>query len=201
MNDFLTNIEQAFVSPSLSAWPVYAALVVVLLLVVFVARWLMTRNRQGDLQKVFDAIASDRLSGVVIPKADDGEIHIETILLTSKGIVVIDVRNVNGIVFGSDKMKDWTVMDDGRRYTMANPQESLLDRIAAVRLAAPGVPVDGRVVFSAGAEFSKGRPSLVCTEAELRELFAKDASGQGGALFDAGWDSLKDAALFHTPQS
>ncbi len=48
-------------------------------------------------------------------------------------IAGLEVKDIDGAVFGSDKMSDWTVIAAKRRYTFPNPQHALYDRIAAVR--------------------------------------------------------------------
>lgn len=150
-----------------------ASYVLPLFLVAVLLLWFFYRRRQGSersLKGVIRAIGFDHLDNLVIPKADEGEIQIDHLLLTSEGLLIIDVKDVNGIVFGSDKMQDWTVISDDRRFTFANPQPALYDRIAAVRQIVRQVPVTGRILFLDGAKFTKGVPGLVC---HLDELLAE----------------------------
>jgi len=147
-----------------------------LLLIVLLLIWLMVRGRKGgdrSLAHVLDEIAFKRIEHIVIPDGDEGEIHIEHLALTAQGLLVIDVKDVTGAVFGSDKMQDWTVIAADRRFTFANPQPALYDRIAAVRLIVRQVPVAGRIVFLDGASFTKGVPGLVTTLDELMDEFGE----------------------------
>jgi hypothetical protein len=159
MNEILpTNFSSVYL------WP--------LLLVVVLLIWLIVRGRatQGrSLTKVLDSISFDRIEALIIPNADEGEIQIDYLVLTAQGLLIVDVKDVNGAVFGSDKMQDWTVISDDHRYTFNNPQPALYDRIAAVRQIVRQVPVAGRIVFLDGAEFTKGTPGLVCDIDELIE--------------------------------
>jgi hypothetical protein len=143
--------------------------VLLLLLLLFVYR--RRRSEDRSLAKIFAAIAFERIDGLVVPNGDDGEIQIDHLLLTSNGLLIIDVKDVVGTVFGSDKMQDWTVINDERRFTFANPQPALYDRIAAVRSIVRQVPVTGRVLFLDGASFTKGVPNLVRKFDELLEEF------------------------------
>ena len=59
-------------------------------------------------------------------------IHIDYLLLTRQGVIVLDVRDVAGHVFGSEPMQEWTVLGRKRRFTFANPLPQLYDRMAAV---------------------------------------------------------------------
>jgi hypothetical protein len=74
--------------------------------------------------------------------------------------VVIDLRDVAGNIFGGDQMTQWTVMHHARRYTFANPQTALYDRIAAVRALADDIPVEGRILFTRRGRFPKGLPKF-----------------------------------------
>ena len=55
-----------------------------------------------------------------------GNFHVDFLLLTSLGILVIDLRDVRGNIFGGDQMTEWTVMDGAQRTTFTNPQSGAL---------------------------------------------------------------------------
>ncbi|MCG8371061.1 MAG: NERD domain-containing protein [Proteobacteria bacterium] len=138
--------------------------------------WFIVRRfvlRPGPLEAALADISFERAERLVIPGADEGEIQIDRLLLTSQGLLVLEVKDVQGTVFGSDKMQDWTVIAAERRFTFANPQPALFDRIAAVRQIVRQVPVTGRILFPEGADFTKGVPSLVCKLDELRDEFGE----------------------------
>ena len=98
---------------------------------------------------------------VLVPDGMGGFIHIDHLLLTPRGILVLDTRRVAGLIFGGDQMSDWTVMGRGHRYTFDNPQPALYDRIAAVKAMVGEVPVEGRLLFSNVGKFTKGIPKWV----------------------------------------
>lgn len=177
--------------------PVLLAAALALLLLVGLAAWWVAKRRRRTVESVIDGIAWDYLSDFVIPKADEGEIHLDHLLLTSEGLLVLDVKDVQGVVFGSDKMQDWTVMAKDRRFTFRNPQEALYDRIAAVKQIVRQVPVNGRVLFTDGAEFTKGTPKLVCTLDELEQGFGDpDATGASARIdaFKPHWERIREKA-------
>lgn len=172
-------------------------LLVVMLLVLAALLILFIRRRRNTLQRALNDISFERLEGLIIPSADEGEIQIDQVLLTSKGILIVDVKNVQGVVFGGDKMQDWAVISDERRYTFSNPQPTLYDRIAAVRQVVRQVPVEGRLLFLDGAEFTKGVPALVCTLDDLVEEFGepdKKAAYYKIEAFRPHWELLEQAA-------
>jgi len=175
---------------------IFAAAAVAILLLV----WLFYRRRAAgnQLQRVLDDIGYDRIEGVLLPNGDDGEIQIDHLLLTSRGLLMVDIKDVSGTVFGSDKMENWTVISDKHRFTFSNPQPALYDRIAAVRHIVRQVPVEGRLVFLDGAEFTKGVPELVAGINELHEEFSdadKAAVKFKIEAFKPYWDLVRKAAL------
>lgn len=176
--------------------PIWLLLLGAALLVVILV-WLRFFRRGTPLQQAIDEIAFERIEGLVIPSADEGEIQIDQLLLTSKGLLVLEIKEVQGTVFGSDKMSDWAVIADDRRYTFSNPQPALYDRIAAVRQIIRQVPVEGRVVFLDGAEFTKGIPSLACNLEQLVTEFGepdKDAAKFQIEAFKPHWELIRQRA-------
>jgi hypothetical protein len=169
--------------------------VVLVALVVFLIR--RRRGAVRTLASVLNNIAYERLEGLIIPKADEGEIQIDHLILTAEGLLIIEIKDVNGAVFGSDKMEQWTVISDDKRFTFNNPQPALYDRVAAVRQIVRQVPVAGRVVFLDGATFTKGVPSLVCDLDQLQEQFGdpdKDSAKVKIEAFIPHWAQIKARA-------
>ena len=169
---------------------------VALLLVV----WLIYRRRMSGnrLQRVFDEISYDRIDDILIPNGEDGEIHIDHLLLTSRGLLIVDIKDVDGTVFGSDKMEKWTVISATNRFTFSNPQPALQDRIAAVRNIVRQVPVAGRLVFLDGGEFTKGVPELVADIDGLHNEFNEPDKAAGRFKIEAfkpHWDLIRKEVL------
>jgi len=187
VTDFLTSDQNNWM---------YAGAAIVALLVA----WLIYRRRIGGdrLQRVLDEISYDRIDGILIPNGDDGEIQIDHMLLTARGLLIIDIKDVAGTVFGSDKMEKWTVISNKHRFTFSNPQPALYDRIAAVRHIVRQVPVEGRVIFLDEAEFTKGVPDLVANIDQLHADFGEPDKAAGKFKIEAfkpHWDLIRKAAL------
>lgn len=182
--------------PSPVLWMIFAAtaLLVVLLIVALVVRL----RRRKSIAHLLEGISYDLLSQIVVPKPDDGEIQIEYTLLTGRGVLVIETKDVDGVVFASDRMDDWAVIAGDRRYTFANPQPTLYDRIAAVAQIVGEVPVEGVVLFPGTADFSKGSPRHVTTlESLLAEYPRVERSRNRSAVaaFLPYWDRLRQEAV------
>lgn len=176
-------------------WLLPLAAVLTLLLVWLIYRYV--RSRTNTLRRALNEISFERIEGLIIPSADEGEIQIDQLLLTSQGLLIVDIKDVQGIVFGSDKMQDWAVISDQRRFTFSNPQPMLYDRIAAVRQIVRDVPVAGRILFLDGAEFTKGVPGLVSTIEQLVDEFGepdKNAAKFKIEAFMPHWELIRKAA-------
>ncbi len=119
------------------------------------------RARRRALLARLGRVAFEAVHQVLVPDGMGGFIHIDHLLLTPRGVLVLDTRRVAGLIFGGDQMSDWTVMGRGRRYTFDNPQPALYDRIAAVKALTGEVPVEGRLLFSNVGKFTKGKPKWV----------------------------------------
>lgn len=174
-----------FLQLEATPWLLPLVAVLALLLIWLIYRYF--RGRSSALRRVFSDIGFERIEGLIIPGADEGEIQVDQLLLTSQGLLIVDIKDVQGAVFGSDKMQDWAVISDERRYTFPNPQPMLYDRIAAVRQIVREVPVAGRILFLDGAEFTKGVPGLVCTLAELIEEFGEPDKKAAKYKIEAFW--------------
>jgi hypothetical protein len=138
-----------------------AAVLLLLALGFFGVRAYQRRARRKSLLARLERVALAAAHQVLVPDGMGGFIHIDHILLTPRGILVLDTRRVAGLIFGGDQMSDWTVMGRGHRYTFDNPQPALYDRIAAVKAVVGDAPVEGRLLFSNVGKFTKGIPKWV----------------------------------------
>ena len=155
-------------------------------------RWWDRYRARRKLIKSFEAVSASVLRDVLIPDGSGGQLHIDFLLLTGRGLLVVDYRDVEGVVFGGEHMKEWAVMNGSKRTTFLNPLEALYDRMAAVKMLAGEVPVDGRIVFTSRSKFPKGRPPRVMRldllEAEYPAAVA--GSPHPGERHRPAWDQL-----------
>lgn len=159
-------------------------------------RWFRQHRARKLLLGKVTAVAFDHVGDVLVPDGMGGAYHVDFLLLTPRGLLVLDLRDVQGNIFGGDQMREWTVMDGPRRSTFVNPQSGLYDRVAAVKALAGDAPVEGRIVFTARAKFPKGLPSWTLTVDSLRSEFPPvDRAALGGvvAQYEEAWSALKAA--------
>src|SRR5690606_33619736 len=142
--------------------------------IVLVLALVWWRGRARDeFGRALRNVALEWLRDVLVPDGMGGQIHIANLLLTSHGLVVVDVKPFHGVIFASDRMEEWTVIAERRRFAFPNPQSALYDRVAAVRALVKEMPVTGHVMFGVGADFSKGRPKDIISTGELLAQYAK----------------------------
>lgn len=158
--------------------------------------WRFWQRRRRDLDRRLRGACRGVLANFVIPDGNGEEIQVQYALLTGRGILVIDIKDVEGHVFGSEAMQEWTVIADDRRFTFANPQPGLWDRVAAVKRLTPEVPVTGFVGFTGRAQFTKGQPrSVTLLEPLLQDLEKEAATAKAAAEgYLAAWECLRQAA-------
>jgi hypothetical protein len=162
----------------------------------WVFRWYRYYRARRALRAAVTGGAADHLANALVPDGMGGGFHVDFLLLTMRGVVVIDLRDVRGNIFGGDQMAEWTVMDGARRFTFTNPQSALYDRIAAVKAVAGDVPVEGRIVFTRRGKFPKGLPKWTLMVDALRAEFPSaeyQSHAEATAPLSEGWGRLKQA--------
>ena len=159
-------------------------------------RWRHSRARR-QIAKAVESIGLAALRDIIVPDGSGGHLHIDFLLMTGRGLLVIDLRDVAGVVFGGEHMHEWTVMNSIARSTFLNPLEALYDRVAAVRLLAGDVPVEGRIVFTERSRFPKGRPPKVTQLGALTAEYpalGPDAASAAQERCRQAWDEISRLA-------
>jgi hypothetical protein len=182
---------------AIPSWALYvAAGVLVLIIAGGIFAWHRYNAARRGIDRRLAAVSYDTLKNILLPNGMGGQIHVNYLLLTQRGVLVVDVLDVPGAIFAGDQMREWTAIDHRSRYTFANPQNALFDRVAAVRMIAHDVPVDGRVVFTERGEFPKGRPRWVLRLDDLPAEFPAVDRSQGAvaAAFGDVWTRIRKSA-------
>ena len=158
--------------------------------------WVLRKRDARRVARV-TAGAADYLRNVLVPDGNGGDYHLDFVLLTSRGVVIIDMRDFVGIVFGGDQMTAWTLMNGGSRSTFVNPQVGLYDRIASVKAIAQDAetPVEGRIVFTKRAKFPKGLPRFTVMLESIAAEFPKLGAAEleiAVSRYRPGWARIKE---------
>jgi len=136
------------------------------------------------------------LDDFILPGAFGGLTRIDHAILTSGGIICIQTKHCNGIVFGDPDEPQWTNVDGVQRRKFLNPQIQNEGRTKALQLAVPNVPIANLVVFTGAIQFTSPREKNVIHVRELDSYISKFVFGPSKIEdWDAIWLSLKAAVL------
>jgi hypothetical protein len=155
------------------------------------------RSQERLLASLVDRYGRDLLADVFVPNGVGGEIHLDHLLLTDRGLLLLETMDVSGLVFAGEKLDEWSATEQDQRVTFANPMPVLRDRVDAVVALAPGVPVEARLVFTGEVNFPKGRPNQVVSLVELEDECAANLStpnGLAASNFADEWSAIKASA-------
>ncbi|MDP2322903.1 MAG: nuclease-related domain-containing protein [Gammaproteobacteria bacterium] len=190
-------VERGPLTSDAALWPLLAAGALSLLIVAGVLLWRLYQRRRRNVDRRLREACPGVLANFVIPDGNGEEIQVQYALLSGRGILVIDIKDVEGHVFGSEAMQDWTVIADDRRFTFPNPQPGLWDRVAAVKRLTPEAPVTGFVAFAGRARFTKGQPKSVTLLEPLLQELEKEAAASRSAVdgYLTAWERLRQAAI------
>lgn len=180
--------------PSLTLWTLLGLCAVFAALF---ARWwfVPARRHERALRSAIRRISHDTLVERVIPDGLDGEIQIDLVALTAKGLLVLEVRRAHGTVYGATSLDQWTALTPTSRMAFDNPLVLMNQRVIALRgLFGDDVPVDGRVVLVGQVQLGADLPSTVVTPQGLVDEFGAQGPNSG-SVYTAQWETLRQCAL------
>lgn len=184
-----------------SAGVIVAAFLLLLLLVVRGSAGRLThaigeRRGRRKLRRVLRKRSPDLLENLIIPGAYGGLTKIDCAVLTSGGILCIQVKHCDGIVFGSEKEPQWKNVDGVRQRKFLNPVIQNAGRTKALQNVVPEVPVANLVVFTGPAQLTAPKVRNAVRLRDLDSYIAKFVFGPCRVKdWDAVWFTVKSAAL------
>ena len=138
----------------------------------------------------------DVLHDFILPGAYGGLAKIDHAILTAGGILCIQSKHFNGIVFGGEDEAQWTNVDGVHRRRFLNPLIQNEGRTRALQKIVPDVPVQNLVVFTGSVEFTSAPPKNVIHVRELESFIAKHVFGPSKIEdWDAVWLTVNAAVL------
>ena len=149
------------------------------------------RIRRGLMQK-----SRDVLEDFILPGAYGGLTKIDHAILTSGGIICIQTKHYNGIVFGGPEEPQWTNVDGVQRRKFLNPMIQNEGRTKALQKVVPKVPVANLIVFTGSVQFTSPLEKNVIHVRDLNSYIDKFVFGPCKIKdWDAVWMTVKAAAL------
>lgn len=160
------------------------------------ARFVTAQIGQWRIRTALDKRSPDVLHDFILPGAYGGLAKIDHAILTAGGILCIQTKHYNGIVFGGEDEPQWTNVDGIRRRRFLNPLIQNEGRRRALQEVVPNVPVANLVIFTGSVEFTSAPPQNVIHVRDLENFIAKFVFGPAKVDdWDAVWLTVKAAAL------
>jgi len=148
------------------------------------------------IRRALEARSRDVLHDFILPGAYGGLTKIDHAILTAGGILCIQTKHYNGIVFGDADEPQWSNVDGTLRRRFLNPLIQNEGRRRALQNVVPDVPVANVVVFTGSVEFPTPPPKNVLRVADLDNFIAKFVFGPSKVKdWDAAWLTVRSAAL------
>jgi hypothetical protein len=161
-----------------------------------VVRIVTARIGTFRIRRALNARSPDVLHDFILPGAYGGLIKIDHAILTAGGILCIQTKHYNGIVFGAEDEAQWTNVDGTLRRRFLNPLIQNEGRTRALQNVVPDVPVANVVVFTGNVDFPTPPPKNVIRVANVDSFIAKFVFGPSKVKdWDAAWLTVKSAAL------
>ena len=138
----------------------------------------------------------DVLHDFILPGAYGGLTKIDHAILTAGGILCIQTKHYNGIVFGGEEEAQWTNVDGTIRRRFLNPLIQNEGRTRALQKIVPDVPVANLIVFTGNVDFPTPPPKNVIGVSQVDSYIAKFIFGPSKIKdWHAVWLTVNSAAL------
>ncbi len=191
--DIRSRMETLYFNAPLWVWVL--GLLALIGLASAVALYLYKTRDVRTTRRVLRAVGLDYIQDVFLPDGLDGHIHIDYLVQTPGGFLVLDLRAYEGTIFGGERLDNWAHVMGLTTRRFKNPLYDNMLRISSIRELVPNIPVFGRVAFTSKGAFPKGIPEGVSILDQLPEDIA-ELTGEaipGPALEDA-WRRVKQEA-------
>lgn len=160
------------------------------------ARTLTEKIGKRRMTRILHGRSTEVLDDFIVPGAYGGLTRVDYAVLTSGGILCIQTKHYNGVVFGEAKEPQWTNVDGIHRRKFLNPLIQNEGRAKALQKIVPDVPVASLVVFTGAVQFTSLPEKNVIHVRDLDKTISGFVFGSCKIDdWDAVWMSVKAAAL------
>jgi len=158
--------------------------------------YFVSRLGEYNIRRALVASSKDVLHDFMLPGAYGGIVKIDHAIMTAGGILCIQTKHCNGIVFGEPDEPQWTNVDGVTRRRFLNPLIQNEGRTRALQRVIPDVPVANLVIFTGSVEFTSAPPKNVIRVGQLESFIAKFIFGPSKIEdWDAVWMTVRSAAM------
>jgi len=188
LNDLIPGV-----SGSTLFWSTIVCVGVAVAIMFFLKKSSSQSNACRAVAKKLVSSVADTITAVSLVDEAEGEFHYDHICLTSTGIVVVDVKDFKGLLFGGANTDQWTQVIGSRSYKFENPLYHNREKVQTIKsLIDDEIPVFGCVVFTNAGSFPKDQPEGVYTHDKFEQEFEyADQSGNIPPKFEESWQLVK----------
>jgi len=169
------------------------------LVVIFIAFFVYYRYRKNRFSikthKQLKRISYDIISNVVLDNGLDQYAQFDYLLLTEQGIIVLDVKNYEGHIFGADKIDEWTQIINRKSYKFDNPFFELSHKIELLKEINKSINISGLLLFTDDADFPKGCPTNVTNLKQLKDIYPKIVKQEIPVAMQGPWKEIKNKII------
>jgi hypothetical protein len=186
----MDNINNLLAQPDTALWGAVLSTLLLVALLIMLARRRHARHNQ--VARLLRSLGGMYVRDLIIPDGVGGTIQTDYLVLLRGGVLVLDVKNYRGALFGAENAPLWSQMVRARSYKFTNPLPENTLRVQSLKLLLPSVPVIGRVVFTREGHFPRDIPagvSMLDTLVDDLDAFAGPASLQ----YMEAWKRLKSS--------
>jgi len=162
---------------------------------------LRSRRERQALEKRISAVGVEQLRHLLLDDGMGGQSYYDRLLLTPRGISVLETTPRDGIIFGGERMDTWAQVLGKRTIRFANPLYTLEVQLSTLRHHLPKITLEGHVLFCGNCSFPKGQPPGVWI---LDDLLAAGEEGIQQAVqpvIKEAWESLQQLSRKLDPAS
>ncbi len=172
-------------------WAGGITLLVLLAVVPELIRRFRRDAEQRRIAQIFKERGAPFVKDVAFPDGMDGLVFVDYLVLTPDGILVMDLQDYNGFIFGAANIDHWTQMVRRRGYKFENPLHQNSWRVQSIKALTKDSPAFGRVLFSNSSQFPKGMPEgvshMTTLAADLAPMFDNKSISD---VLKTTWDAL-----------
>jgi hypothetical protein len=161
-----------------------------------VTRVITRRVGEFRIRRALDRRSPNVLHDFILPGAYGGLKKVDHAILTAGGILCIQTKHYQGIIFGDEDEPQWTNVEGVSKRRFLNPLIQNESRTRALQNVVPEAPIANLVVFTGAVDFPTPPPRNVIHVRDLDSYIAKFVFGPSKIEdWDAVWLTLKSAAL------
>ena len=160
------------------------------------ARFVTAKVGQWRIRAALAKRSPDVLHDFILPGSYGGLAKIDHAVLTAGGILCIQSKHYNGVVFGAADEAQWTNVDGVKRRRFLNPLIQNEGRTRALQKVVPDVPVANLVIFTGNVEFTTPPAKNVIHIDDLESYVSKFVFGPSKIDdWHAVWMTVNAAAM------